>query len=566
MSRSVRSAFALAVCLAGTLSAQSTELPTPYGPDWADAVPKRVIRLEHDPAESDQENGEILRLAIRSLVAGDRLEIGAGTWSVRKYFNASLQGTRDDPIFVVAAPGARPVITRPDPFTSVIHIGMPNEPSADFLAIRGLEITGGAMGMRLGMCTEVWIDRCEIHHTASAGLTANSRNTSHLYITRNEIHHTDGIGEGMYLGGNNSQYVMHSSVIAQNWVHDTGGWQGDGIEVKQGSWGNLIADNLVHDTRYPCLITYGTDGNPPNVIERNVLYGSLDNVLQVQGEAIVRNNLILCGKNGFHSHDHQGSTRDLVFVNNTIINDRRGANLVNWANRPGMVFANNAVYSQTQEAVIFGGLDAGGVTISGNVRVGGVFPPKSGFVEGVGLSDFVNVTWTGTRRRAQPSAGSVLLVSADPAHAVGDDLNRKERATQTVAGAFDPLSFGLNYGSGVSGLGGVTPRIGVGSPRDLGNLGFAIELEGGAPLTPAILTLGLSVDEIPLGGGVFYNDITFAFLERTDAAGKASFPIPIQNNPVLVGIPFYAQWSVWDRHAQGNWSFTPGLRLIIEAP
>jgi hypothetical protein len=557
----VLASFAL---LAPAALAQSNDLPTAYAPSWANAVPKRVIRLEYDVHDNTIENGERLRQTIEALVPGDRLEVGAGTWTTKKFFNVSLQGTATDPIWIVAVPGTRPVLTRPDTVTNVMNIGMPNDPPARYLALRGFELTGGSYGLRLGSCTELWIDDNEIHHVKEAGLTANSRNTSYLWITRNEIHHTNGIGEGMYLGANNGNFVMHSSVIAQNWVHDTKGWQGDGIEVKQGSWGNLIADNVVHDTRYPCLLVYGTDGMPPNVVERNLLFRSLDNVLQVQGEAIVRNNLMFEGKNGFHSHDHQGQTRDLVFVNNTIINTRRGANLTSWANRPGMVFANNAVYSETMEAVVFGGLDATGVTVVGNVRYGPVFGPKSGFVDGVGLSDFHDAAWDGSRRRAQPIPTSRLLGAGSAALTPADDLNRMTREDATIAGALGEDSFGRHYGAGLPGLGGVVPRIGVSSARDVGNLAFALEVTDARPFENALLAVGLRPTEDPTAGGIAWNDALFLFGATTDAAGYAQVGIPVQNDPNLVGVAFYAQWGVQDRSAFGNWSLSDGLRLIVQ--
>ena len=48
------------------------------------------------------------------------------------------------------------------------------------------------------------------------------------------------------------------------------------------------------------------------------------NVLQVQGEAIVRNNLLMAAQgSGFASTDHQGRTVHLAFMHNTIISRRR---------------------------------------------------------------------------------------------------------------------------------------------------------------------------------------------------------------------------------------------------
>ncbi len=552
--------------LCAAANADVSELPTPYGPSWSQATPKKVLAIEFDPTQSADQNGELLRKKLLTLVPGDRLEIGAGTWSVKKLFIVSLKGTQSDPIWIVAKRGTRPVITRPDPFQNVMNVGTLSSGPTEFVAFRGLEITGGSIGLRLDACSNVWIDQCVIHDTDQAGLVANTQDTSFLHITRNEIHHTAGTGEGMYLGGNNASAVMSQSIVAQNYVHHTSGSQGDGIEVKQGSWGNLIAENLVHDTKYPCLIAYGTGGNPPNVIERNVLYRAVDNVLQVQGEAIVRNNLIMSGLNGFHSHDHQGQTRDLVFVHNTIVNEKRGANLTSWTNRPGMVFANNAVYSNSSQAVVFGGGGAAGVTVAGNVRFGSVLGGGAGFVPGTGLADFVNVDWTGGKHQAQPSPASPLRGAAALAFALPFDLNARERLDPDVAGALDYLSFGLHYGQGVAGFGGKTPLVAVDSPRDIGNASLSIEVSRARPLSTAILLLGLGPSSMSLGGGQFLNGADLLRLERTDAFGFAAHTVPVPNDPALAGEAFYAQWIVEDAAAPGGIAFTDGLRLVIETP
>ena len=113
------------------------------------------------------------------------------------------------------------------------------------------------------------------------------------------MHSTGGTGEGFYIGGNDGVPIASRCVLALNHVHDTGGFQGDGIEVKQGSWGNWIVENTVHDTPYPCILVYGTGGRARNVIERNVCWNSGDNVMQVQGEALVRNNALFDGAIAF---------------------------------------------------------------------------------------------------------------------------------------------------------------------------------------------------------------------------------------------------------------------------
>ena len=121
-------------------------------------------------------------------------------------------------------------------------------------------------GARLSDSTTATISgstNAHLHHAGGEGITTNTRDTSHLFITRNHFHdftNPRATGEAMYLGANHGKVVMSYSVIAQNHVHDCGGTQGDGIEVKQGSHHNWIYRNHVHDTNYPCILAYGTGG------------------------------------------------------------------------------------------------------------------------------------------------------------------------------------------------------------------------------------------------------------------------------------------------------------------
>src|SRR4029078_9569758 len=121
----------------------------------------------------------------------------------------------------------------------------------------------------------------------------------------NHIHHTNGTGEGLYLGCNNDTCRVANSVIEWNHVHHTNSptvEQGDGIELKEGSYGNTIRHNVVHDTNYPGIITYTTRGNgPPNRIEGNVMWNTNRSAIQSAADAIIRNNVVL-GTIGLQAH------------------------------------------------------------------------------------------------------------------------------------------------------------------------------------------------------------------------------------------------------------------------
>lgn len=396
-----------------------------YQPEWAAIAPKRVI----PHAGGD---GAALVKAVDALQPGDKLEIAAGTYSVERMWDVRVSGTREAPIWITAAEGATVIITRPDAKQNLINIGH-GGPVA-FLCLRGLEFTGGSHGMRLGQCEDVWIDQCHIHHNDGPNLTANSGNTRRLFLTRNHLHHGGGVAEGMYLGANNGDHIMSESVIALNHVHDCRGEQGDGIEVKQGSWGNLIAENHIHDTNYPCITVYGTAGKPVNIIERNLCYNSGDNVMQVQGEAIVRNNVLINGAGaGFASTDHQGKTLNLQVIHNTILNSAHAFRGGSWNGREGMVLANNVLYSRDANALLYANGNAG-VISTGNVVFG--HGPKDGCVKGRGFEDFPGVSLDGSKHDATP-ASDARFENADAKYLLPADFNGKPR-TQNISGAIAP--------------------------------------------------------------------------------------------------------------------------------
>jgi hypothetical protein len=396
-----------------------------YQPEWAAIAPKRVI----PHAGGD---GAALVKAVEALQPGDKLEIAAGTYSVERMWDVRVSGTREAPIWITAAEGATVIITRPDAKQNLINIGQGGP--VTFLCLRGMEFTGGSHGMRLGQCEDVWIDQCHIHHNDGPNLTANSGNTRRLFLTRNHLHHGGGVAEGMYLGANNGDHIMSESVIALNHVHDCRGEQGDGIEVKQGSWGNLIAENHIHDTNYPCITVYGTAGKPVNIIERNLCYNSGDNVMQVQGEAIVRNNVLINGAGaGFASTDHQGKTLNLQVIHNTILNSAHAFRGGSWNGREGMVLANNILYSRDANALNYANGNAG-VISTGNVVFGD--GPKDGCVKGRGFEDFPNVSLNGSKHDATP-ASDARFENADAKYLLPTDFNGKPR-TQNISGAIAP--------------------------------------------------------------------------------------------------------------------------------
>jgi MYXO-CTERM domain-containing protein len=380
-----------------------------------------------------------LPAAIAALQPGDELVLGGGTYSIAQLFEIGVSGTADQPIVIRAADGETPIITRPDANQNVVNV------VGSYVVLRGLEITGGSRGVRLQTgASFVTIEDCRIHDTAANAIAANDTGSSYagIVIRHNEISHTGGNGEGMYLGCNDDGCQFHEGLIEQNWVHDTNGPtvdQGDGIEIKEGSWGNVVRDNVIHDTGYPCIITYSTVGNgPANVIERNFMYACGDHGIQSAADAIIRNNIILgAASDGIRNQPHQaGSPANLMILHNTILKPAgdaiRSDGIVG-----SVLIANNAVYAQSGAAIRVAG-DLTAVNVAGNVGQGSVIGVSTGWsATGTLGEDFVAAMYSGAPPNdVFPKTGSHLVGTADNAFLAMDDFNGTSRDGALDAGAY----------------------------------------------------------------------------------------------------------------------------------
>lgn len=403
---------------------------SPYDPSWAGIAPTSIIPFSGTATQ--------LEAAMNALTPGDKLEIAAGTYNLTSKFNLDLQGTAANPIWIEPAAGAT-VTLNMTATQNVMNVGEFSQ--TRYLCIRGLKFNGTSHGVRFYDCTQVWFDGNEVFNVGGPGITTNTADTSYMYITRNEIHDTGGHGEGMYLGANGGAVVMSNSIIALNHVYNCFGSgpnaQGDGIELKQGSWGNLIAENHVHDCNYPCILVYGTAGQPQNIVERNVCYRSNDNTMQIQGECIVRNNLCIGGGgSAFASQTHEANPTNIQVMHNTFINTGIAARLSTWGGAANMVFANNACYSQGSEAIYQAG-GVSGVTFAGNVVFGTVTSGITGTTAGNGIGDFVNASFDGTNTDAHLTGASACKGAADAAYATTADLEGTTRVSPHDAGCYE---------------------------------------------------------------------------------------------------------------------------------
>jgi hypothetical protein len=429
------------------------------------SLPAQAAVFEITPSDD-------LIASVNKLQPGDELVLGGGTYNLTSKFSITVSGTAQAPIVIRAKDGEVPVVTRPDENQNTINIE-----NNSHVTLRGIEVVGGSHGIRLNNASFITIEECHIHDTGDVGISANIPGGKYegLRLLRNHIHDTNNTGEGMYLGCNSNGCQMWDSLIEGNYIHHTNGptvAQGDGIEIKEGSYNNIVRDNVIHDTNYPCLLTYSTVGNGgPNILERNLLWNCGDHGIQAAADVVIRNNIILSANaDSIRNQPHQsGSPANIVIAHNTII--KGAGDAIRSDGITGAVtIANNAVYAPSGMAIRVN-LNGGQVTAAGNLGVGGV----QGFAMGYSptgelAKDFEQANLSGAPPNdVFPKAGSGLIGAGDKGHAVADDFNGTPRDGTTDVGAykFDPagnpgwtlaadfkeLVMGGNGGSGGAGGG-----------------------------------------------------------------------------------------------------------------
>lgn len=350
-----------------------------------------------------------------SLQPGDEIIFKEGTYSDHRRLQISQRGNAEKPITIRAADGAKVIIKRPDAKQNTLNLA-----GCQHLIIRDLEITGGDAAIRIGKDRNhlpkfITLENLHIHHIGGVAITANYPGEIYESLTfrDNHIHHTGGHGEAFYLGSNSNpdgstNGYLFNSLISHNYIHDLKGGtvsQGDGIELKDGSYGNIISDNVIHDTNYPGIIVYDTDGKAPNIIERNVIWNTGDHGIQAAADAIIRNNIIFDTKgDGIHCRNHQSAiVGNLTIIHNTILTNSSIRIIAPEKFSGKIVVANNA--------------------LKGSPRLP-THPELTQLANLTGITDFF------------PGSNSPCLHAADPAHPVTHDFNHTTRKGLQDIGAY----------------------------------------------------------------------------------------------------------------------------------
>jgi hypothetical protein len=413
------------------------------------------VRATYEIHPAIAETQEEFETIANSLKPGEELVLYGGTYSQTARRAVTAKGTDEAPITIRAAEGQEPVLTHPQEvaarYNNIEFV------DCEYLIVGGIYFKGGSSGVRFIRGNHVTFENCQISNTLNNALTMNSGDCDAFIIRRNHIHHTGLLergsteGEGMYIGCHDGSCITTNSLIEGNYVHHTRGTSSggnDGIEIKFGSYGNVVRDNVIHDTnigtKYPGIFVYG-GGKGVNIVEGNAIWNAGEGI-QVVSDAIIRNNIIFnCSATGITAAPHAAvpNMRNVKIVNNTIVNNPRGV-LFRWEKAEDMIFANNAVYCPDSTAI-----DAAGINnsrFSTNYVAGRLIGAT---IDGAAFRDggAINAAFSNPAGHDYwPAPGSVLIGNADPDFAPELDFNHTPRKPPYDVGAYESESNTTNPG------------------------------------------------------------------------------------------------------------------------
>jgi len=323
---------------------------------------------------------------IQNLQPGDVATFMTGVYMLYYKFSFTLLGTPSQPIIFQAGAGENVTIFRPNADQNIMDFQGTN------FILQGIEFVGGSRGLRLGELSNVsnaLFQNLIIHDTEATAFSMNDDNREYNNITIRylEIYNTgNGTSECFYLGCNYGACTFCNSIVEFCYCHNTtqalDGF-GSGVNLKPGSYNNIVQNNVIWNTKGVGLLLYDTYDLGINIISSNLVVDAGDNGIQITAGITVVNNIVvnsyIAGIAGQTDEVMTNSyPRNIRVLYNTVIGSQTDACLRgdSWnVNQSTIEVANNAFFCQNSTAFyIFGDQQNATWLENGYIGAGGYFP------------------------------------------------------------------------------------------------------------------------------------------------------------------------------------------------
>jgi len=270
---------------------------------------------------------------ITQLNAGDSLLITNGEYDIGAIWLQNRHGSEQDWIVIKGLEGIPKLIG--SKYENVINID-----NCSYMKFEQLEITidgtyQGIDGFTFRSSSHhIEFVKCRIINITNVGINSQVPEIHHIAVRECEIAYCSEVG--IYWGYPDPLKVARDCIIENSYIHhcptDSTQETGYGIQIKGGSYRNIVRDNVLHTvggtTRAGIGLYYTNLSGGMSVEDNNIISGNI--VWNVPAEGIyaaagvtIENNIVYDAVWGIEIYPYTGSTTENVILqNNTVYNCR----------------------------------------------------------------------------------------------------------------------------------------------------------------------------------------------------------------------------------------------------
>jgi len=325
------------------------------------------------------------------LQAGDTVLLAPGVYTLTSQQTWHLQNLKGSPNAWITFRSSRHararIVGQTDLNKKIVEIS-----NCYFLRFEDLEITTTNQHAGVDIVwfpigtqsADITFDRCYIHNASRDCIGSQATRLDRFTILNSELAFAEN---GIYLGYSSPLRLALFSVIRNCYIHHIGNGQlGYGIQIKGGSYGALIENNVLHDvggtTRAAIAVYYAdANGNQPgsrwNRIRDNVIWNGRNEGIYAVNSCVIENNVLFDISKGIVINSNGGKVVDNLFLrNNTVFRcTNYGFYLLDGNHYPGTCeVINNASLMENPQVWAFrapSGL--GQARVAGNAHYGALY-------------------------------------------------------------------------------------------------------------------------------------------------------------------------------------------------
>ncbi len=401
------------------------------------------------------------KLELITLAPGTIVHLKQGSYWLNG--RLSLSGQNGTPSAWIGIEAEGTVLVRNTAYDNVVQIA-----NCSYLYLRGLDIShengSAAYGSWAlvdaikftGNCNDVSIDSCKLHDVGNCGISSQAPLVQRITVWNTEIANCYcGIYWGYYEDVN--KRYAHDGRIASNWIHDCPpadlDGTGYGIQLKGGSHGNIIEDNVLANvggsTRAGICVYHASTNlaisTQPNIIRRNLVRNARNEGIYAIEGAVIENNILSdCVNAGIRVTRRDtgswGAFYGRLSIRHNTVQRVMSANGVglslqtNTFSAPFVVANNFSLVNGAATQRAFEGPANFTGTASRNYCFGTTTGSNLGLMA-ANATNFMSHTF-GNAGYVYPKTTSVFLNQADQAHVAANDFNGLLRTGGTEPGAY----------------------------------------------------------------------------------------------------------------------------------